>query len=178
MYDCQTFSIVFVKVCPTYCVMMNGGTNHFLKGDNIFQRHPMATFLSPTQHYRLLDFWYSEISDVIINTSIFTNAQGSTARDFCNIICEILRIHFLCVNWCVMLYHCLIFLHLRNHTKFIVAYSNVSICQRSFQMNPGFIFFLFPSFCVNKGDAYRNNSAKCVHNEHKISDSSAPSAKA
>lgn len=56
MYDCQTFSIVFVKVCPTYCVMMNGGTNHFLKGDNIFQRHPMTTFLSPTQHYRQLAF--------------------------------------------------------------------------------------------------------------------------
>ena len=66
--------------------------------------------------------------------------------------------------------------YLRDHAKFIVAYSNVSICQPLFQMNPDFIFF--PSFCVKMGDAYRNNSAKCVQNEHTISDSSATSAKA
>ena len=96
------------------------------------------------------------------------------ARNFWNIICEIFCIDFLCVNWRVLVYHCLIFLHLRNHTKFIVPYSNVSICQRSFQMNPGFIFFCFHRFVwirvmhieITLQNVSRMNTKLVTHQHH------------
>ena len=55
---CQKFQLCFSKVCPTYCPMMNGGMNHFLKGENFWETNDNYFLITAFVNHATFNYYH------------------------------------------------------------------------------------------------------------------------